>query len=281
MEVSTSSYRDCGHSRILTAMLSVRNLEVSYGGAVRALRGVSVEVRERGVVAVLGSNGAGKSTLLRAVSGVLPGVGGAIDGGTIEYAGTPLHGLTPAAIVGAGVVQVPEGRRIFTRLTVEENLRIGGFSRRDRVAKGRTRTRVFELFPILYDRRRQRAGLLSGGQQQMLAIGRALMAAPQLLLLDEPSLGLAPQVVGQIGEVVREINRQGTAVLLIEQNAAMALQVATHAFVLTVGQVSLAGTAAALAADERVRALYLSGDGDGDLSATERAPRSRLGRWVA
>ena len=181
------------------------------------------------------------------------------------------------------MVQVPEGRQIFTRLTVEENLRIGGFSRRDRVAKASTRARVFELFPILHDRRRQRAGLLSGGQQQMLAIGRALMAAPRLLLFDEPSLGLAPQVVGQIGEVVREINRQGTAVLLIEQNAAMALQVATHAVVLTVGQVSLAGTAAELAADERVRTLYLSGTGDADHGARAeiRAARSRLGRWVA
>jgi branched-chain amino acid transport system ATP-binding protein len=262
-------------------MLSVRNLEVSYGGAVRALRDISVEVGERGVVAVLGSNGAGKTTLLRAVSGVLAGVGGAIDGGSIEFAGESLRGRPPAAIVGAGVVQVPEGRRIFTRLTVEENLRIGGFSRRDRHAKARTRARVFELFPILYDRRRQRAGLLSGGQQQMLAIGRALMAAPRLLLLDEPSLGLAPQVVGQIGEVVREINRQGTAVLLIEQNAAMALSVATHAVVLTVGQVSLAGTAPALAADERVRTLYLSGDGDTEPKPTAESPRTRLGRWVA
>jgi branched-chain amino acid transport system ATP-binding protein len=275
------SYRDPGHERTIDAMLSVRNLEVSYGGSVRALRDVSVEVGERGVVAVLGSNGAGKTTLVRAVSGVLPGVGGAIDDGTIEFAGKSLRGRAPAAIVGDGVVQVPEGRRIFTRLTVDENLRIGGFSRRDRGAKGRTRARVFELFPILYDRRRQRAGLLSGGQQQMLAIGRALMAAPHLLLLDEPSLGLAPQVVAQIGEVVREINRQGTAVLLIEQNAAMALHVATHAVVLTVGEVSLAGTATTLAADERVRDLYLSGDGHTDRAATADARRTRLGRWVA
>jgi branched-chain amino acid transport system ATP-binding protein len=262
-------------------MLSVRNLDVSYGGAVRALRDVCLEVGDRGVVAVLGSNGAGKTTLLRAVSGVLPAVGGAIDGGRIEFAGTSLRGRAPAAIVGAGVVHVPEGRRIFTRLTVDENLRVGGFCRRDRAAKGRTRARVFELFPILYDRRRQRAGVLSGGQQQMLAIGRALMAAPQLLLLDEPSLGLAPQVVAQIGEVVREINRDGTAVLLIEQNAAMALNVADHAIVLTVGQVSLAGTATALAADERVRTLYLSGDGDTALAVAADSPRMRLGRWVA
>ncbi len=183
-----------------------------------------------------------------------------------------------------GVVQVPEGRQIFTRLTVEENLRIGGFSRRDRAAKAETRARVHELFPILHDRRHERAGLLSGGQQQMLAIGRALMAAPRLLLLDEPSLGLAPQVVDQIGRVVRTINDQGTAVLLVEQNATMALRVATHAVVLTVGEVSLRGTADELAADERIRELYLGGAG-ADAAAVgsgagARAGHRRLARWV-
>jgi branched-chain amino acid transport system ATP-binding protein len=265
-------------------VLSVRGLEVSYGGAVRALRGVSAEVVDRGVVAVLGSNGAGKSTLLRAVSGTLRGVGGAIDAGTVELDGTRLNGRSPAAIVGAGVVQVPEGRQVFTRLTVDENLRMGGFSRRDRAAKAATRARVHELFPILYDRRHERAGLLSGGQQQMLALGRALMAEPRLLLLDEPSLGLAPQVVGQIGRVVRTINEQGTAVMLVEQNATMALRVATHAMVLSVGEVSLRGTAAELADDERVRDLYLgagqsNGHGRG-VVAGDRADRGLLGRWV-
>ena len=235
------------------------------------------------MVAVLGSNGAGKTTLLRAVSGNLHGVGGAIDAGTISFDGRRLDGRPPAAIVGDGVVQVPEGRQIFTRLTVEENLRIGGFSRRDRAAKARTRARVLELFPVLHDRRHERAGLLSGGQQQMLAIGRALMASPRLLLLDEPSLGLAPQVVAQIGQVVQTINEQGTAVLLVEQNATMALQVATHAVVLTVGEVSLRGTGTELAADERIRELYLGGGEPADgPSARERGssrPR-RLGRWV-
>ena len=266
-------------------MLSVRGLQVSYGGAIRAVRGVSLEVPDRGVVTVLGSNGAGKSTLLRAVSGSLRGVGGAIDAGTVELDGKRLNGRSPAVIVGEGIVQVPEGRQVFTRLTVDENLRIGGFSRKDRVAKGRTRARVHELFPILHDRRHERAGLLSGGQQQMLAIGRALMAAPRLLLLDEPSLGLAPQVVTQIGQVVRAINEHGTAVLLVEQNATMALRVATHAVVLTVGEVSLSGTATDLTRDERIRSLYLGGAEPAartaiDAAAGVRVGRSRLGRWV-
>jgi branched-chain amino acid transport system ATP-binding protein len=269
---------------MLTGVLSVRGLQVSYGGAVRALRGVSVEVPGRGVVAVLGSNGAGKSTLLRAVSGCLRGVGGAIDGGAIELDGNRLNGRSPAAIVGDGVVQVPEGRQVFTRLTVDENLRIGGFARKDRVAKAKTRAGVHELFPILHDRRHERAGLLSGGQQQMLAIGRALMASPRLLLLDEPSLGLAPQAVAQIGRVVGAINEQGTAVLLVEQNATMALQVAASAVVLTVGEVSLSGAADDLARDERIRSLYLGGAEsharvDGALAGV-RGNGARLGRWV-
>jgi branched-chain amino acid transport system ATP-binding protein len=265
-------------------VLSVRELEVSYGGAVRALRGVSLEVPASGVVAVLGSNGAGKSTLMRAVSGNLRGVGGAIQAGTIHFDGQRLNGRSPAAIVDDGVVQVPEGRCIFTRLTVEENLRLGGFSRKGRVAKAKARARVHELFPILHDRRHQRAGLLSGGEQQMLAIGRALMAEPRLLLLDEPSLGLAPQMVARIGRVVQTVNGLGTAVLLVEQNATMALQVATHAVVLTIGEISLSGPATDLAEDERIRQLYLGGAESAARRlrslAGARAGRTGLGRWV-
>jgi branched-chain amino acid transport system ATP-binding protein len=269
-------------------VLSVRDLEVRYG-AVGALAGVSVDVPDDGVVAVLGSNGAGKSTLLQAIAGGLRGLGGAVTAGTIELDGQRLDGLPPSAVVASGVVLVPEGRQIFGRLTVDENLRIGAFSRRDRAARATTRKRVHELFPILHERRHQRAGLLSGGQQQMLAIGRALMAAPRVLLLDEPSLGLAPMMVAQIGDVVREINDGGTAVLLVEQNASMALSVADHAVVLTVGVVSLAGTAAALVDDDRVRHLYLGGSGDDPATARAepesavaggRAGRPHLGRWV-
>jgi branched-chain amino acid transport system ATP-binding protein len=238
-------------------MLTVRGLRVSYGGAILALRQISLEVPRGAVVAVLGSNGAGKTTLLRAISGVLAEHGGAVDAGSIEFEGRSLVGRSPAAIVTVGIVQAPEGRRIFERLTVAENLRIGGFSVRQAAARTRTRLQVYDLFPILYDRRGDRAGLLSGGQQQMLAIGRALMSNPRLLLLDEPSLGLAPQVITQIGQVVRDINARGTAVVLVEQNAAMALSVASHAYVLTTGTVSLSGPAAELAADDAVRDLYL------------------------
>jgi len=263
------------------SILTVRELRVSYGRAIRALRDVSLDVPAGTVVAVLGSNGAGKTTLLRALSGVLPEHGGAIDHGEIRFDGRPLTGRSAAAIVGAGIVQAPEGRRIFERLTVGENLRIGGFAVRDAEAKRRARQLVCDLFPILHDRRDQRAGLLSGGQQQMLAIGRALMAQPRLLLLDEPSLGLAPRVVGQIGRVIGQINQAGTTVLLVEQNASMALSVAAHAFVLTTGEVSLSGPASVLAADDTVRDLYLGGAGRPELDRElATVPRAQLRRWV-
>ena len=206
---------------------------------------------------MLGNNGAGKSTLLRAVSGTLRGQRGAITGGSIEMAGRSMIGLDPADIARGGLVQVPEGRRIFGRLTVGENLRAGGIAARDKAARERARAWVHDLFPILAERTRQPAGLLSGGEQQMLAIGRALMAGPRVLLLDEPSLGLAPRIVEQLGEVIGEINRQGVTVVLVEQNAAMALAVADRAIVLEVGRVALAGSAAELAESETVRDRYL------------------------
>jgi branched-chain amino acid transport system ATP-binding protein len=237
--------------------LEVRDLHVSYQGAVRALEGVSLSVPGGSIVAVLGNNGAGKSTLLRAISGTLGLQGGAIDAGTITFAQTELAGRDPAAIVRAGVVQSPEGRRIFAGMTVEENLRAGGLAGRDRAARARARERVYDLFAILAERRDQRAALLSGGEQQMLAIGRALMSEPRVLLLDEPSLGLAPRMVGQIAEVVGEINRQGTTVVLVEQNAAMALDLADDAVVLEVGRVALQGRAAQLARTDEVRERYL------------------------
>ncbi|HEU4425783.1 MAG TPA: ABC transporter ATP-binding protein [Pilimelia sp.] len=262
-------------------MLTVRDLRVTYAGAVLGLRNVSLDVKPRAVVAVLGSNGAGKTTLLRAISGVLGEYRGAVEAGSIEYDGRPLTRLSAAGIVAAGIVQAPEGRRIFETLTVAENLRVGGFGLRDARARVRAKRFVHELFPTLYDRRDQRAGLLSGGQQQMLAIGRALMASPRVLLLDEPSLGLAPQVVGQVGQTIREINQHGTTVVLVEQNAAMALSVATDAYVLTTGEVSLSGPADVLAADDTVRDLYLGHDAevavDRELTRTGRRPH--LSRW--
>jgi ABC-type branched-subunit amino acid transport system ATPase component len=238
------------------ALLRVQEVSVAYAG-VQALHGVSLDVPERAIVGVLGNNGAGKTTLLRAISGTLAAHRGAVTGGVVELAGERLLGREPADIARAGVVQVPEGRRIFSRLTVEENLRAGGLATRDKAARERARARVHELFPILSERARQRAGLLSGGEQQMLAIGRALMAAPRVLLLDEPSLGLAPRVVAQISEVIAEINRQGVTIVLVEQNAAMALAVADRAVVLEVGRVALAGAAAELAETEQVRERYL------------------------
>jgi branched-chain amino acid transport system ATP-binding protein len=237
------------------ALLEVDDLEVSYGG-VRALRGVSLRVPEDGIVAVLGNNGAGKSTLLRALSGTLALQGGTLDAGTIRLNGTAQAGRPPAEIVRAGIVQVPEGRRVFADLTVDENLRAGGLSR-NRSQRGSARDRVYELFPRLQERREQRAGLLSGGEQQMLAIGRALMSEPKLLLLDEPSLGLAPQFVERIAAIIKDINAQGTAVVLVEQNAMMALEVADRAYVLEVGSVALEGSAEELTASDEVRARYL------------------------
>ncbi|MCQ9135858.1 MULTISPECIES: ABC transporter ATP-binding protein [Streptomyces] len=248
--------------------LHVEGLDVMYGRALSALRSVSLTVPHGAVVALLGANGAGKSTLLRAVSGTLRLHRGAVTAGRVRYGETVLDGRDPVAAVRAGVVQVPEGRRVFAGLSVEENLRAGGLGlgRRAPSQVRESRERVYTLFPVLAERGRQQAGLLSGGEQQMLAIGRALMAAPRLLLLDEPSLGLAPRMVFRIAEVIREINAQGTAVLLVEQNAGMALSLADHAHVLEVGEIRLSGPADDLARTDAVRRLYL-GDPAGDQGA--------------
>ncbi|MGI8723491.1 MAG: ABC transporter ATP-binding protein [Geodermatophilaceae bacterium] len=263
-------------------------------GAVEALKGVSLEVPDNSVVAVLGSNGAGKSTLLRAISGTHRLHRGRIEQGTISYGAagraanddgngglSRIDKLDPAKTVSRGIVQSPEGRRIFGRLTVDENLRAGGMnSSASKSTRSETRDRVLALFPILAQRGSQRAALLSGGEQQMLAMGRALMASPTLLLLDEPSLGLAPQIVEQIGEIVLEINGLGTSVLLVEQNASMALRVAQYAHVLEVGKVSLSGPAEKLAKTDQVRDLYL-GHGAEEISVTAAVGRGQhLTRWT-
>jgi branched-chain amino acid transport system ATP-binding protein len=264
-------------------MLDVEDLQVSYGGAVKALSGVSLQVPDGSVVAVLGSNGAGKSTLLRAVSGVLGSHGGRVDAGSIGLDGRRLVGLRAAEVVAAGMVQVPEGRRIFARMSVDDNLRVGAIACQSRAQRVANRRRVFELFPVLEERRRLQGGLLSGGEQQMLAIARSLMASPRFLLLDEPSLGLAPLIVQQIAQVIGEIHAQGTSVLLVEQNAAVALEVADAAYVLDVGRVALSGSASDLRNDDRVRRLYLGhAAGDTrqvyDMASTEARTR-RLSRW--
>ncbi|CAL9554090.1 High-affinity branched-chain amino acid transport ATP-binding protein LivF [Streptomyces sp. enrichment culture] len=275
------------------ASLEVRGVSVGYG-PVRALNSVSVDVPEGAVVAVLGGNGAGKTTLLRAVSRTLRFHGGTIGSGTVSFAGRRLDGLTPAQVVAAGVVQVPEGRQVFARMTVADNLRAGALGAPGgRRAAAEAQARVHELFPVLAQRAHQRAGLLSGGEQQMLAMGRALMARPKLLLLDEPSLGLAPLMADRIAETVREINAQGTSVLLVEQNAAIALRLASSAVVLEVGEVVLAGDADELAASDEVRRRYLgitddpghpgAPEGAGAEGVSEGAlhPAAPLRRWSA
>ncbi len=231
------------------ALLRVEGLQVAYG-AIRALRGIDLEVHGGEIVTLIGSNGAGKSTLLRAISGLVRP-----SAGRIRLAGVDVTAHKPEAIVALGCSHVPEGRRIFANLSVLENLQLGGYPRRGVERLGLER--VLALFPRLAERLQQAGGTLSGGEQQMLAIGRALMAEPILLLLDEPSLGLAPLLVQQIFAIVREINAQGTTVVLVEQNARQALRVAHRAYVLETGALALSGPADALARDPRVRSAYL------------------------
>ncbi len=265
-------------------MLSLAGLAVRYGRSVQALHGIDLDVADGAVLAVLGSNGAGKSTLLRAVSGTLGLHRGAVTAGRISLDGSRIDRLDAAAIVRRGIVQVPEGRQIFTRMTVEENLRVGALAV-PATARAKARDRVYGLFPQLAERSRQRAGLLSGGEQQMLAIGRALMATPKILLLDEPSLGLAPQLVTRIGRIVTEIHRQGTGVVLVEQNATMALRVAQDAVVLEVGRIALRGNTDELSASDEVQRLYLGGHAESErtaeaeAAAAAAAPRRTLTRW--
>lgn len=238
-------------------ILVVSDVEAVYAGVILALRGVSLEVPEGSVVALLGANGAGKSTLLRAVSGLLRVHGGQIRRGSVIFAGQDGLKLGPVKTVRAGMAQVMEGRRIFAELTVDENLRSGAFTRSDKKAVAADYERVLELFPRLAERRRNAAGYLSGGEQQMLAIGRALMAAPKLLLLDEPSLGLAPRIVEQIRDIIVAINGTGTSVLLVEQNATMALSISQRGYVLENGAIVKTGTGAELLADSDIQEFYL------------------------
>jgi len=243
-------------------VLSIQNLEVVYSDVIVALRGVSLELPAGEIVALLGANGAGKTTLLRAVSGLLPTHRGHITKGSISLDGTLINERSSASLVGHGVVQVMEGRRLFPELTVQENLRAGALVRRpSRDQLTTSYERVAALFPVLRDRWDSPAGYLSGGEQQMVAIGQALMAEPRMLLLDEPSLGLAPRVIEQIRDVIVDINRAGTGVLLIEQNALMALSIADHAYVLENGKVAKAGTADELRSDRDIQEFYL-GMGD-------------------
>ena len=232
-------------------MLVVEDLHVSYG-AIRAIHGVTLRVNAGEIVTLIGSNGAGKTTTLKAISGLTR-----VARGSVKYEGRDITGLPPHAIVRLGMAHAPEGRGIFANLSVQENLAMGAFIRNDAAGIKSDTERVFTLFPRLKERIKQRAGTLSGGEQQMLAIGRALLTKPRLLLLDEPSLGLAPQVVQTIFRIIREINASGTTILLVEQNASMALQVAHQAYVLEVGSVAMEGPAKELAQSDQIRRAYL------------------------
>ncbi|HEX9259031.1 MAG TPA: ABC transporter ATP-binding protein [Acidimicrobiales bacterium] len=260
-------------------MLAVNNLEVVYSDVVLALRGVSLEVPAGEIVALLGSNGAGKTTLLRSITGLLPVQRGRITKGTIEFDDHMIAGAEPARIVSRGLAQVMEGRRVFAELTVDENLRAGAIARRDKSGLGATFDRVLELFPILAKRSDQPAGYLSGGEQQMLAIGQALMADPKLLLLDEPSLGLAETMVRQIREIILHINETGTGVLLVEQNARMALSVADHGYVLESGKIVRDGRADELLADRDIQEFYLGLGESGRRSYRDVKSYRRKKRW--
>jgi branched-chain amino acid transport system ATP-binding protein len=266
-------------SEVATAGLVIGNLEVVYNDVVLVLCGVSIEVRQGSVVALLGANGAGKTTLLRAVTGLLPIHRGKITKGRVSLGDRDITRSEPAARVKAGLAQVMEGRRIFAELTVDENLRLGAYTSRADLAENHTR--VMDLFPLLRERRQLTAGYLSGGEQQMLAMGRALMSSPSVLLLDEPSLGLAPRLVEQIRDLVVDINAQGTSVLLVEQNATMALSIADHGLVLEQGRVVRDGPGQELLADKDIREFYL---GMSDARATgtelEDAPERRSFRDV-
>lgn len=260
--------------------LVAAGLGMTYGGAGRALDGVSISVPEGSVVALLGANGAGKTSFLRAVSGNVRRYRASLRG-TLTYRGESLIGLDPAATVRRGIVQVPEGRRIFTSLSVAENLALGGLPERSAQERRRREKDVLELFPILHDRRSQRAGLLSGGEQQMLAMGRAMMAGPSLLLLDEPSLGLAPKMIAAVADVVRHINERGTSVLMIEQNATVALAVSQQAYVLHLGRVEAAGASSDPSLVEEAKRLYLGGAEPAAGVVAEASDRTRsLARWA-
>lgn len=242
-------------------LLTLNNIEAGYD-AVKALHGISLDIPEGAIVTLLGANGAGKTTTLKVISGIVRPTGG-----TIQFEGEPLNNVPPESIVKRGIVQVPEGRRVFASLTVIENLKMGAFVRRDTARVMADMDRIFDLFPVLQGRGKQLAGSLSGGEQQMLVIGRALMARPRLLLMDEPSLGLAPLIVSEIFEIIRSINDEDqTTLLIVEQNAQMALRIADYGYVLQVGKVAVSGSAVELRQNEEVIRSYMGGEKSCELS---------------
>ena len=264
-------------------MLEIANLEVVYNDVVLVLRGLSLEVREGQIVALLGANGAGKTTALRAITGLLDIHEGDVTKGSIEYNGTEIHDKEASKIVKAGISQVMEGRRVFAEMTVEDNLRTGATANKNSGRVSANYDMVMSMFPALAERRKDTAGYLSGGEQQMLAIGRALMADPTLLILDEPSLGLAPMLVAQIRDVIVDINRQGTSVLLIEQNANMALSISDYGYIMEHGKVVMDGDAKKLLGDEDVQEFYLGLNTEGGARKSFRDVKhyKRRKRWLS
>jgi len=260
-------------------MLEISNLEVVYHAVALVLKGVSLRVPEGSIVALLGPNGAGKTTTLRALTGLLGIHDGRITKGEVRWHGELLNHAPAETIVRRGLAQVMEGRRIFPELTVEENLLAGGWTRPKREIRAAIEG-FYERFPVLGERRKRQAGYLSGGEQQMLAIARALISKPKLLLLDEPSLGLAPKIVAEVGTMIRDINAQGVSILLVEQNAALALDLADHGYVLESGRIAVEGSAADLRADKDVQEFYLGVGGSAETSFRDAKLYRRRRRWL-
>jgi branched-chain amino acid transport system ATP-binding protein len=265
------------------ALLSVNNIEVIYDHVILVLKGVSLEVAEGGVVALLGANGAGKSTTLKSISNLLGAERGVVTKGSIRYQNADVHGLSPNELVNRGVVQVMEGRHCFEHLTVEENLLTGAYTRRDgRAAIQKDMELVYSYFPRLKERRKSQAGYTSGGEQQMIAVGRALMARPSLILLDEPSMGLAPQLVEEIFDIVKQLNeKEKVTFLLAEQNTNMALRYSKYGYILENGRVVMDGEASALLDNEDVKEFYLGVSGEGRRSFRDVKHYRRRKRWLA
>ena len=262
-------------------ILSVENLEVVYNEVILVLRGISLNVSEGEIVALLGANGAGKTTLLRSITGLLDIHRGRITKGSVTFLGQKTNRYDPSKLVRAGLSQVMEGRRIFAELTVEENLRAGAYTVTSRQKISEAHDRVVSLFPVLASRSRSTAGYLSGGEQQMLAIGRALMTSPKLLVLDEPSLGLAPLLVQQIRDIIETVNKQGTSVLLVEQNATMALSIANRGYVLENGRIVREGPSNELLQDDDIKEFYLGVGEAGRRSFRDVKTYRRRKRWSA
>jgi branched-chain amino acid transport system ATP-binding protein len=263
-------------------MLEVANLEVVYNDVVLVLRGLSLTVPDGQIIALLGANGAGKTTALRAITGILDVHSGNITKGSVTFGGDRIDGKDPSTIVRKGISQVLEGRRIFAEMTVDDNLRAGAFTNSNRASVTAAHERVMDLFPVLQGRRKDTAGYLSGGEQQMLAIGRALMADPKLLILDEPTLGLAPMLVQQIRDIILDINNQGVSVLLIEQNANMALSIANYGYIMETGKIVMDGDPQKLLGDEDVKEFYLGLHVEGERrSFREVKHYKRRKRWLS